>query len=244
MTVMRIKMNSKLKYFLALSLATISMQAFAEYAPYWVGSDGSIVRSGSGGCVRTVHWTPKDAAICDALISGKTLPAAKKEEAGKASSAQTSAVAAPVVAAVPADSDNDGVADSQDKCADSPADKPVDAEGCTIVCVVLKDVQFENNSSELTPDSTESLDKAVAAMGKYGELKIEIQAYSDSMGDAAYNQALSEKRANSVRDYMISEGVAADRLTAKGYGEANPIASNSTREGRAKNRRVELKIIE
>jgi OOP family OmpA-OmpF porin len=81
-------------------------------------------------------------------------------------------------------------------------------------------------------------------MNKYDHLRIEIQAHTDSMGDTAYNQSLSEKRAESVRDYMVDKGIAADRMEAKGYGESQPIADNKTREGRAKNRRVELKIIE
>ena len=134
--------------------------------------------------------------------------------------------------------------DDKDKCPGSPSDRPVDKNGCTIESVVLKNVNFESNSSELTAGSSESLDKAVAAMNKYENLRIEIQAHTDSMGEAAYNQSLSEKRANSVRDYMIGKGIAADRMVAKGYGETKPIADNGTRAGRAENRRVELKVIE
>ena len=140
------------------------------------------------------------------------------------------------------DSDGDGVVDGADKCPDSPADKPVDADGCTIVSVVLKSVNFKSNSSELTPGSNKELDKAVAAMNKYPQLRIEIQAHSDSMGEAGYNQSLSDKRANSVRDYMIDKGIAANRMEAKGYGESQPIADNGTKEGRLTNRRVELKV--
>lgn len=226
-----------------LALAILSLDAQAHYAPYWTDAQGNIVRSGSGGCVRTRHWTPEDAIPeCGGEVAAKK---AKQEPA--AGPAPAAAVAAPVVAAVPAapaDSDNDGVADDADKCADSPADKPVDADGCTIVSVVLEDVRFENNSAELTSGSGEQLDKAVAAMKKYPDIRVEVQAHSDGSGAASYNQALSEKRAGSVRDYMVSKGIAADRLTAKGYGEDQPIASNDTPEGRAKNRRVELKIIE
>ncbi len=140
------------------------------------------------------------------------------------------------------DSDGDGVPDDADKCPDSPADKPVDADGCTIVSVVLKNVHFETNSSELTSSSSEDLDKAVAAMNKYSQLQIEIQAHTDSMGDAGYNQSLSEKRANSVRDYIIGKGIAANRMKAKGYGESQPVADNGTKAGRKSNRRVELKV--
>ena len=71
---------------------------------------------------------------------------------------------------------------------------------------------------------------------------IEIQAYTDSRGSDALNQRISEDRAQSVRTYLVEKGVSADKLTAKGYGEANPVATNDTAEGRAQNRRVELAV--
>ncbi len=203
---------------LTIVCAAVSFDAFSNDGPYWTDAYGNIVRSGFGKCVRTIYWTPEDAIEgCD----GKTSKAA-----------------------APADSDGDGVADVTDKCPDSPADKPVDKDGCTIVSVVLKNVQFEFNSSELTAGSSESLDKVVDAMNEYPTLRIEIQAHSDNSGDAGYNQSLSEERANSVRDYLISKGIAPDRMEAKGYGESQPVADNDTREGRATNRRVELKVID
>jgi outer membrane protein OmpA-like peptidoglycan-associated protein len=206
------------KVFSMIVLAIVSFNAFSYDGPYWTDENGNIVRSGFGKCVRTITWTPEDAIEeCD----GNTTKAA-----------------------APADSDGDGVADDADKCPNSPGDKPVDADGCTLVSVVLENVQFEFNSSELTAGSSESLDKVVDAMNEYSTLRIEVQAHSDNSGDAAYNQSLSEERANSVRDYLIAKGIAPDRIEAKGYGESQPIADNDTREGRAANRRVELKVIE
>lgn len=209
------------KIFSVIVLAVVSFNAFSNDGPYWTDENGTIVRSGFGECIRTINWTPEDAI----------------EECGGKPKAKPAAVP-------PVDSDGDGVPDDADKCPDSPADKPVDKDGCTIVSVVLKNVQFELNSSELTGGSSESLDKVVDAMNEYSTLRIEIQAHSDSSGDAAYNQSLSEKRANSVRDYLIGKGIASDRMEAKGYGESQPIADNDTREGRVANRRVELKVIE
>jgi OOP family OmpA-OmpF porin len=221
----------KIHTFSAAILATFSCNTLANDGPYWTTVNGNIFRSATTGeCVRSGSWTPED-AIEECEGKGKaTIPPA----------------AAPVAAAAPAaaDSDGDGVADDMDKCPGSPADKPVDAEGCTIVSVVLKNVQFESNSSELTAGSSEALDKAVAEMDKYEHLRIEIQAHTDNTGDAGYNQSLSRKRAESVRDYMVHKGIAADRMEVKGYGESKPIADNNTREGRAANRRVELKIID
>lgn len=217
----------KFKILILAIFTTVSFSAFSEDGPYWTDENGNIVRSGFGKCVRTINWTPEDAI----------------EECGDKPPATPAAKPAAVVAA-PVDSDGDGVTDDMDKCPDSPADKPVDADGCTIVSVVLENVQFESNSSELAAGSSEELDKAVDAMNKYDQIRIEIQAHTDNMGEESYNQYLSEQRANSVRDYMIGKGIAADRMVAKGYGESKPIADNSTRDGRAENRRVELKIIE
>jgi len=78
---------------------------------------------------------------------------------------------------------------------------------------------------------------------KRPDIRVEIAAYSDSRGKASYNQALSNKRANSVMNYLVGHGISASNLTANGYGEANPIADNETREGRAQNRRVEMHVL-
>ena len=74
-------------------------------------------------------------------------------------------------------------------------------------------------------------------------VKVELHGHTDSIGSDAYNQALSDKRANAVRDYLVSKGISANRLNAIGKGELDPVASNETPEGRAQNRRVELNII-
>ena len=226
----------KLQTLTMIALVTVSFNAVSADGPYWTDVNGNIVRSAnSGKCVRTGSWTPETAAKVEECLDEADKPKPVKKAAP--------AVAAPAAVAV-VDSDGDGVPDTADKCPGSPSDKPVDADGCTIVSVVLEDVQFELNSSELTPESSESLDKVVAAMNDYPDLRIEVQAHTDSMGEAAYNQSLSEKRARSVRDYLVGKGIAANRIEVKGYGETKPIADNSTREGRAKNRRVELEVID
>ena len=219
-----------------IALASVSSTVLSGDGPYWKDPNGVIVRSANTGeCVRTRSWTPEAATEVEECQEKTANPKVVAEPA--------LVVVAPAVAAV-VDSDGDGVPDAVDKCPDSPSDKPVDADGCTIVSVVLDDVQFELNSSELTVNSSASLDEVANAMNEYPNLRIEVQAHSDSMGGDAYNQSLSEKRASSVRDYLIGAGIAANRIEAKGYGETKPIADNSTSEGRAKNRRVELKVIE
>jgi len=109
--------------------------------------------------------------------------------------------------------------------------------------IALTGVQFETNSDELTAASVAILDGAVATLKKRAHIRVEVSAHTDSRGQAAYNQALSDKRAASVRAYLIGHGIAANRLSAKGYGESRPIADNGTAAGRAKNRRVELTVL-
>ncbi len=108
--------------------------------------------------------------------------------------------------------------------------------------IELSGVFFENNSAKLTGASTETLNQAVVTLKQRSDIRVEVAAHTDSGGKASYNEYLSGLRAEAVRNYLIERGIAANRLTAKGYGEAHPIADNTTREGRAKNRRVELII--
>ena len=143
------------------------------------------------------------------------------------------------------DTDADGVPDSKDNCPGTLEGLGVDDSGCTKAkqSIVLKGVTFPSGSSELTADAKAVLDTAHEALAGQPDLKVEIGGYTDSSGDDKLNLALSQKRADSVRAYLVGKGIAGDRLTAKGYGEANPIADNKTKEGRKENRRVELKTL-
>ncbi len=149
------------------------------------------------------------------------------------------------------DTDTDGIVDAVDKCptiyaktADGcpPPPEPVvePAPAAAPQKLVLGDVLFAYNESTLTDNAVETLDKAVASLQQWGNVKVEVAGYTDATGSETYNDGLSMRRAEAVRTYLIGKGIAADRLTAKGYGEANPVASNDTDEGRAQNRRVEL----
>jgi len=143
------------------------------------------------------------------------------------------------------DSDNDGVVDSKDECPNTAAGAPVDRRGCEIRGTIrLEGVQFETNSDRLLPEANRVLDQAAAALAKYPDLVVEVAGHTDAQGDAGYNLGLSERRAKTVRDYLIANGANAGSLTARGYGETEPVADNGTAEGRAQNRRVELRVIE
>ena len=108
--------------------------------------------------------------------------------------------------------------------------------------MVLKGVNFETNSAKLRPESTSVLDGVAATIQQCHCSKVDIRGYTDSVGKPEYNQKLSERRANSVKDYLESHGVPQGLLTAEGFGEENPIASNKTAEGRAENRRVTVQF--
>jgi outer membrane protein OmpA-like peptidoglycan-associated protein len=103
-------------------------------------------------------------------------------------------------------------------------------------------LQFETNSTNLKPESREQLRNVVAILTAYPNVNMKIGGYTDNTGDPAANQKLSQDRANNVMKELTGMGIAAGRLSAEGYGEQNPIADNSTEQGRARNRRVAVNI--
>ncbi|MDH3768629.1 MAG: OmpA family protein [Gammaproteobacteria bacterium] len=142
------------------------------------------------------------------------------------------------------DSDGDGVVDSLDSCNDTPEGARIDVRGCTIRDkIVLPGVRFELNSADLVGESTAILDQAAQTLRRHPELKVEACGFTDTSGPEVFNEYLSQKRAESVRRYLISKGANGDNISATGYGEANPIADNATRPGRQRNRRVHLRIL-
>ncbi|NNC64759.1 MAG: OmpA family protein [Gammaproteobacteria bacterium] len=142
------------------------------------------------------------------------------------------------------DSDGDGVVDRLDQCPGTRAGALVDTSGCEIQEEIqLPGVNFETNSDVLLPSATNVLDDAAQTLRNNPSIVVEVAGHTDSDGTEAYNQSLSERRAIAVRTYFINAGIAANRLTARGYGEAEPIASNATNAGKAQNRRVVLRVL-
>lgn len=146
------------------------------------------------------------------------------------------------------DSDGDGVMDGVDKCPNSPAGSTVDATGCNVVlfergakALILDGVTFETGKATLTPSSSDILDRVANSLQDYPDLTIEVGGHTDTTGPRAFNVKLSRARARAVMEYLVSRGIAATRMTTKGYGPDAPIADNNTADGRARNRRVELK---
>src|SRR5690606_4992878 len=146
------------------------------------------------------------------------------------------------------DDDGDGVNNCDDKCPNSQAGQAIGPDGCPVpVSIDLKGVNFDFDKSTLRPDAVAILSEATEILTRYPDLRVEVAGHTDSKGTDAYNQALSERRARAVYDYLTSNGVDASRLVGPiGYGESRPIAPNTNSdgsdnpEGRAKNRRTEL----
>ncbi|MET4081114.1 OOP family OmpA-OmpF porin [Pedobacter sp. UYP30] len=147
------------------------------------------------------------------------------------------------------DTDGDGVSDQFDKCPGTPAGTAVDGSGCPLPAMTapmadssnvtgMESIQFDFNSSVLKTESYPTLDKLSSSLRENGG-KANLKGYASSEGTAAYNMKLSKDRANSVKTYLVNSGVNSSQVMTKGYGEANPIASNDTEEGRIQNRRVE-----
>ncbi len=144
------------------------------------------------------------------------------------------------------DGDGDGVNDAADRCPSTPAGVEVDAEGCQVLfqptkkTLILEGVNFETGKSTLTPESETILNGVAESLVANDTIRVQVTGHTDNTGSLALNRRLSRARADAVRTYLISRGVAESRLTARGFGPDQPIASNKTAEGRAQNRRVEL----
>lgn len=106
--------------------------------------------------------------------------------------------------------------------------------------IALEGIVFNTESAEILPASVTILEKTLRTLQAFTKVNIEIQGYTDNMGEYDFNMDLSQKRADSVRSWLIDRGIDAGRITAKGFGPENPAASNDTREGRQKNRRIEF----
>ena len=145
------------------------------------------------------------------------------------------------------DSDGDGVYDYQDQCPNTENNLQVDSKGCPKTSVETitfnLEVNFVTDSAIVKEQELAEIRQLADFMTQYITSTVVVEGHTDNTGKAAYNQLLSQRRAEAVRDIIINKmGIAADRVTAKGYGESQPAADNSSREGRLKNRRVLARV--
>ena len=158
-------------------------------------------------------------------------------------------------AGCPKDSDGDGVHDGIDKCPDTPKGTRVDNTGCPMTqaeeamfdtgLFATTDILFDTEKAEIKPGSETVLAEIGTILVDHPQVSVEVGGHTDSEGDDAFNQSLSQQRAQAVMSYLLDRhpDIEKNQLAAKGYGESRPVASNDTADGRAKNRRVEFKVL-
>jgi outer membrane protein OmpA-like peptidoglycan-associated protein len=164
---------------------------------------------------------------------------------------QAAPVAVPVIEKLePRDTDGDGIPDRLDKCPNEPGPPP---DGCPkkySLLIVKKDrieikqqVKYQTGKFKVLPASYALLNQVVQVLRDYPKMKVRIEGHTDNVGGETFNLKLSQKRAESVKTYLVGKGIAEDRLESVGYGLTRPIASNRTEKGRAQNRRTEFHIV-
>ena len=242
---------------------------FGPATPKWVDTDGDGVEDGSDNCPNTPAGAQVDAWGCELDSDGDGVKDSMDQCPGTPRGVVVDANGCPndsdgdgvsddmdecpgTPAGQPVDEkgcelddDGDGVVNRLDECPGTPAGTPVDRRGCEIKGdYVLQGVNFESNSDRLLASANSVLEDVSETVLKYPEIRFEIQGHTDSDGSAEYNQGLSARRAQTVFDFFIGKGVAANRMTVQGYGESQPIADNTTAAGKAQNRRVVLSVVE
>jgi OOP family OmpA-OmpF porin len=204
-------------------------------------------------------WSNPAKMMYDDLVAQKVI-LARELEAQRANNAKLTAD----VERLSQDSDGDGVSDVFDKCPNTPTGVKVDGSGCPLpvpaevvtvekvtitdedrglVNDAIRNLEFATGKYSILPSSYASLDRLARMLIKKG-FNLKLSGYTDNVGKPANNLVLSRERANAVKEYLVSKGVNPNKIEAVGYGQADPIASNKTKGGRQKNRRVEFKIFE
>jgi len=198
-------------------------------------TDGDGVVDSEDRCPNTPPGTAVDSQGCERDDDNDGVPNSKDRCPGTPAGATVDASGC-------ADTDGDGVNDYRDRCPNTAPGQAVNNDGCDLEREYrLQGVTFEFDSARLTSGAIERLDDDVQILLRNPSLEVEIAGHTDNVGNDAYNQGLSQRRAEAVRDYLVSKGADADNLTVKGYGESDPVATNSTDAGRAQNRRVEFR---
>jgi len=152
------------------------------------------------------------------------------------------------------DSDGDGIIDPEDQCPNEPETRNgyQESDGCpdeappelSDLTGIMEGVNFDTNKDTIKTDGREKLDRAADILKKYTDLRVEVSGHTDSKGGYKYNVDLSKRRAESVKRYLIDHGIDANRIETRGAGPDEPIDTNDTPEGRARNRRIEFKLLE
>jgi len=214
------KLNKVAILIAATALATaLTTAAGAQSVDNWRAADGTTWKNGTNElCWRDASWTPATAAVgCDgAIVAPKAAPVV----------APVAAPAAPVAAPAPA-----------------PAPAPATVAVAAAKVTYAADAFFDFDKAVLKPEGKAKLDDLV---GKVKGINLEViiaVGHTDATGPDSYNQKLSVKRSEAVKAYLVSKGIEKNRVYTEGKGEAQPVADNKTKEGRSKNRRVEIEVV-
>jgi OOP family OmpA-OmpF porin len=216
-----------------------------------IDSDGDGVPDGVDQCPNTPAGAVVDQVGCPVDSDGDGVPDGLDQCPNTPIGARVDEVGCPI------DSDGDGVPDGLDLCPNTPLGAKVDKDGCPIEIselevifldtglIRLQDVNFETAKANILPESYPRLEEVGNILVQWPQLRIEIGGHADSRGAADYNQGLSERRANSVLEYLVEHfpNINRQQYTTKGYGESEPLVPNTSPENMAKNRRVEFKVL-
>lgn len=212
--------------------------------PPVVDADGDGVNDPLDACPNTKPNTKVDARGCIPDSDGDNVPDAQDKCPGTARGVAVDWTGCPRVM----DGDKDGVPDKRDQCPRTKPGVKVYTNGCSVPeTKTLGGVLFKYKSFALTDSAKAELDKLAlqygALMKEYAPLKLQVSGHTDSVGSDKYNVKLSQKRAKSVLDYLVSKGINKSRIISIGFGESKPVATNKTDAGRQQNRRVEIKLL-
>jgi len=203
-------------------------------------SDGDGVTDDIDQCPGTPAGAPVDATGCPLYSDGDGVPDYLDKCPGTPTGVTVDADGCPV------DSDGDGVPDYLDKCPNTAPGAKVDADGCPPAgdtIAIVTNINFDFDSARIRPDSEGKLARVVSILEDNPDIRVRIEGHTDSTGPEKYNLGLSFRRAESVKNYLVGNGIDPNRLSVVGFGEAKPLVSNRTRAGRAVNRRVEFKVL-
>jgi OOP family OmpA-OmpF porin len=203
-------------------------------------SDGDGVTDDKDQCPGTPAGAPVDANGCPLYSDGDGVPDYLDKCPGTPAGVMVDPDGCPL------DSDGDGVPDYLDKCPNTEAGAKVDADGCPPpgeTLAIVTNVNFDFDSAKIRADSEAKLNRVVSLLMDNPTVRVRVEGHTDSTGPEKYNLGLSYRRAESVKGFLESKGIDANRLSVVGFGEAKPLVSNNTRAGRAVNRRVEFKVL-
>jgi OOP family OmpA-OmpF porin len=213
-----------------VTLVAVAHLAHAETVgdkkAYLLDSRSDVVKSGFGACWHTGSWTPADAIVgCDGMIAKPTAAVVPQSQPVPAPAAAPAAAVAPAPMPAPAPAAAVAAAPTSEKVTFS------------------ADALFDFDKAVLKPEGKARLEDLISKLQGTDVEVIVATGHTDYTGSEAYNQKLSMRRAKAVKAFLVSNGVSAERVYAEGKGESQPVADNHTRDGRAKNRRVEIEVV-